>query len=249
MARISVSNKYDSSQKRLWRSWVYSHLSPEHTTRIVDKDNTLRYDILELIGEPKECFSQILGMPHLIIPEDKLSGVDRVKENVVAARKLYPKGSFHHADWEDFCQDCLSNNHFEYGIINFDYQNALCGKPFERVLEVTVELACHCAMNIGECLLVVNTIVGWDARTGRLGDGSMEGRYLQARSRLKDTLETEFLKHYPTEKTVVRTDPESMYLYRQEGAKDHMLSCAVLLSRRVERYTQRYTLNRASTLE
>ena len=232
--------RYTSEGKARWRAEVYSDLSYDRTPCIVDKEGRMMLKVLELIGNPQALLGQVLSLTTPVISESQVVGVDRERAAVLEARRLYPQGEFLCTTWESFCDLCLREHRFDFGFLNFDSLNTLRGKPFEDALALTVELGCHCAMMNGECLVSVNTVLSWDIMNNCFGDPSLPlvVRLDNAKEYLRSAMLQEMGRHYPTERDTIRYD--SLRVYRQEDSAAYMLSCSILVKRRVEHYTRTY---------
>ncbi len=211
------NDSYITSEKEKWREYVYSLLSPESCSLLVDKDNNLQYKWLELVGKDAITFDQLLSTQR--ISEDKLIGLSYNSEIIEGCKLKYPNIDFHFQDWNRFCNLYKDN---DIGVFIFDGFCAAHGNNLEISLANTLKLVNRCRKHIGEVLLVINTDSGI---TKRIVSKKKE---LSPKEIFKESIEKVFKSSGVPLISSKVIDINTMYEYQQSKENTTMLSCGIL---------------------
>ena len=211
-------NSYLSEEKSKWREFVYSLLSSENCSCLVDGDNNLKYKWLELVGDNALTFDQLLNTGR--ISESMLIGIDNREDNIKRCSERLSSAMFCACDWDSFCRRYTKN---DIGVIVFDSWNAAFGKEFDYSLLSTVKLALNCKKNIGECLVVVNVDSSKTYRSCAIKHNKT------SRHILKEGIESVLRKVGDKRLLNYEIDVDNMYEYKQHKASTTMLTCGFLI--------------------
>jgi hypothetical protein len=220
MSVAQHDNSYLTEAKKGFREYVYSLVTPDNCSVLVDDAGNLQYKWLELIGDNANTFDQLLSTGK--INESQLIGLDRRDTNIERCRTIYPKAEFYGGEWVTFCREYKGN---DIGVIVFDSFNAGYGKNFNMALTATLQMATECSKQIGECLVVVNVD---SSKTYR---SNAKGRGLTARDVLKETIEDSInsMREIPHHLRSFDIDINVMHEYRQSKTSTKMVCCGFLI--------------------
>ena len=144
-------NSYQTEAKEQWREYIYSLLSPDICSTLVDKDGNITCKWLEPVGDNATTFNQLLSTGK--IQESQLIGLDIREDNITSCNQIFPLAQFHFKPWESFCKTYPNT---DIGVIVFDLVNAAYGDSFRDNFKATMQLAHRCKKSLGEVLVVVN---------------------------------------------------------------------------------------------
>ena len=201
---------YSSTAKEQWREHIYSLLTPKNCHKLVDKDGNFKHKWFEPIGTGALPFEQLIATGR--ISESQLIGVDLdpsdeegSRENIKNCRIKFPQAEFFDKDWKDVCSIYPRN---DIGYIIFDLYNSSYGKPLKEMLRPTLRLIDGCRNEIGEVLIVINTVF---SNSVRFNEGSAE-KYAEEVEKILQFSSIESIRQ-------TKIDPKTLYTYRGDTAE------------------------------